>query len=134
MKAIVCLDDNEGMTFAGRRQSRDRVVCADILFLTRGKKLFMNAYSRKIFDENADNIVVCEDFLAQAGKDDFCFVENCPLDGFENEIEELIVYRWNRDYPVGTKIDFNYRELNMVESSEFAGYSHEKITKEIYRK
>ena len=48
MKAIVCLDDNEGMTFAGRRQSRDRVVCADILFLTRGKKLFMNAYSRKI--------------------------------------------------------------------------------------
>ena len=47
MILIVCVDDHNGMMFNHRRQSQDRVLRADILELTGGKKLWMNAYSRK---------------------------------------------------------------------------------------
>ena len=45
MILIVCVDDHNGMMFNHRRQSQDRVLRADILELTDGKKLWMNAYS-----------------------------------------------------------------------------------------
>ena len=52
MIRIVCVDDHNGMMFNHRRQSQDRVLRADILELTGGKKLWMNAYSRKQFAES----------------------------------------------------------------------------------
>lgn len=52
MVLIVCVDDHNGMMFNHRRQSQDRVLRADILELTDGKKLWMNAYSEKQFAES----------------------------------------------------------------------------------
>ena len=49
MIAIVCLDDENGMLFNGRRQSRDRVVTERIALLAAGKKLWMNEYSAGLF-------------------------------------------------------------------------------------
>ena len=46
MILIVCVDDHNGMMFNHRRQSQDRILRADILELTGGKKLWMNAYSK----------------------------------------------------------------------------------------
>lgn len=64
MILIVCVDDHNGMMFNHRRQSQDRVLRADILELTGGKKLWMNAYSRKQFAESdAEKIRVDEMFL-----------------------------------------------------------------------
>ena len=68
MILIVCVDDHNGMMFNHRRQSQDRVLRADILELTDGKKLWMNAYSRKQFAESdAEKILVDETFLDAAG-------------------------------------------------------------------
>ena len=54
----------------------------------------------------------------------------------QDRIEEVIVYKWNRRYPTDTYFDLDLAALGfrLASSEEFAGYSHEKITKETYRK
>ena len=51
MHLIVCVDDRDGMSFCGRRLSRDRELIAHILKLTAGRKLWMSAYSAKMFPD-----------------------------------------------------------------------------------
>ena len=75
MNVIICLDQNNGMLFNNRRQSRDRIVRKNILEYINGAKLYMDEYSFKQFSEDkADNIVVCDNF-SNAEDSDFCFVE-----------------------------------------------------------
>lgn len=51
MIIIVCVDEKNGLMFNSRRQSRDSAVCRDILRECRGKKLYMSAYSGRLFEE-----------------------------------------------------------------------------------
>ena len=82
MILILCVDDRGGLMFNRRRQSQDRILRADILELTDGKNLWMNAYSRKQFAESdAEKILVDETFLDAAGNGEFCFVENADVSG-----------------------------------------------------
>ena len=64
MTGIVCLDQEDGLLFNGRRQSRDRVVTEKILSMTEGKPLWMSAYSRRIFPEDAP-VCVAEDLVGK---------------------------------------------------------------------
>ena len=90
MILIVCVDDHNGMMFNHRRQSQDRVLRADILELTDGKKLWMNAYSKKQFAESdTARIRVNETFLDAAGDGEFCFVENADVSGCVERIGEI---------------------------------------------
>ena len=63
MILIVCTDDDNGMAFANRRQSQDRLLRERLLRLSSGK-LWLNAYSAKQFspEESAD-FIIDEDFL-----------------------------------------------------------------------
>ena len=74
------------------------------------------------------------DFLEQAGEGEYCFVENTGLQAVEAKIEKIIVFWWNRHYPSDRKFDLDLSKWNKVSEEEFAGYSHEKITKEVYEK
>lgn len=146
MKVIVCVDDGNGMLFNKRRQSQDRVLRDDVQKMTAGQKLWMNAYSARQFQEGSQTegnvtgasesaaLIVAEDFLGQAGENDFCFVENEKLLPYSDRITEVVVYRWNRSYPGDFHLDLDLKQWRLVQTTEFAGYSHEKITKEIYRK
>ena len=145
MKVIVCVDDGNGMLFNKRRQSQDRVLRDDVQKMAAGQKLWMNAYSARQFQEGSQtgenfkenlkgNLVVAEDFLEQAGEKDFCFGENEKLLPHRDRIREMVVYRWNRSYPGDFHLDLDLSQWKLVQTTEFAGYSHEKITKEIYRK
>lgn len=137
MNIIVCVDDNLGMTFNRRRQSQDRVLRERILSLARGAVLWMNAYSRKQFAADAvPQPRVDEAFLELAGTGEFCFVENLPLLPYEDKIEQLILYRWNRRYPADRRFDIPLEEhgWTLAETAEFAGSSHEKITEERYHR
>lgn len=146
MKVIVCVDDGNGMLFNKRRQSQDRVLQDDVQKMTAGQKLWMNAYSARQFQEGSQTgenvtgvsetaaLIVAEDFLRQAGENDFCFVENEKLLPYSDRITEVVVYRWNRSYPGDFHLDLDLKQWRLVQTTEFAGYSHEKITKEIYRK
>ena len=131
---IVCMDENQGLLFNGRRQSRDRLVTEDILTLCRGKRLYIAAFSSPLFEENSDAIQTEEKFLSLAEEGAFCFVENQPLRPYLERIEAVIVYRWNRVYPADFYFDLSLDEpgWRCVERREFPGYSHETITREVY--
>ena len=139
MKVIVCVDDGNGMLFNKRRQSQDRVLQDDVQKMTAGQKLWMNAYSARQFQEGSQTgenvtgvsetaaLIVAEDFLRQAGENDFCFVENEKLLPYSDRITEVVVYRWNRSYPGDFHLDLDLKQWRLVQTTEFAGYSHEKI-------
>ena len=133
MILIVCVDDHNGMMFNHRRQSQDRVLRADVLELTAGKTLWMNAYSRKQFTESdAVQIQVDETFLDVAVDGEFCFVENMDVSGCLERVEEIYLYHWNRDYPADMYFPVDLSGWKCAETKEFAGSSHEKITRERY--
>ena len=134
MHIIICIDDNGGMLFNGRRQSQDRILREDILRSADGKRLLMNAYSKKQFGEAGAAILADEQFLDKAEPGDFCFVENLPVAPYMDRVESVTVYKWNRVYPADVYFDISLAApaFRRIESTEFAGYSHERITKEVY--
>lgn len=137
MNIIVCLDDNNGMMFNKRRQSQDKLLRASIKELVKGKTLFMNEYSYKLYkDINNENIIVSENYLDECENDNFCLVENKPLNNYIKKIDNIIIYKWNRIYPSDLYFDIDIKnsQWKLIETEEFQGSSHEKITKEIYRR
>lgn len=135
MRVIVCLDDWNGMLFNRRRQSRDRRVVEDILRELGEKRLLVNGFSAPLFERAGERIRVADDPLAAAGREDVCFVENLPLAPWAAAIERLTVYRWNRVYPADMRLDLALESgWHLVATSDFPGFSHEKITKEIYER
>lgn len=135
MRVIVCLDDRNGMLFNRRRQSRDRRVVEDILRELGEKRLLVNGFSAPLFERAGERIRVEDDPLAAAGREDVCFVENLPLAPWAAAIERLTVYRWNRVYPADMRLDLALESgWHLVAASDFPGFSHEKITKEIYER
>lgn len=135
MRVIVCLDDRNGMLFNRRRQSRDRRVVEDILRELGEKRLLVNGFSAPLFERAGERIRVVDDPLAAAGREEVCFVENLPLAPWAAAIERLTVYRWNRVYPADMRLDLALESgWHLVAASDFPGFSHEKITKEIYER
>lgn len=138
MIVIACVDNNMGMLFNQRRQSQDRALREKILQRCEDHKLWMNAYSYKQFEEQAANkditICVAEDFLTRAGAGDYCFVENADVANCSNEIEQIILYCWNRDYPADFyfTVPVHSKPWRSVSLEDFCGSSHEKITEEVY--
>ena len=51
MIAIVCLDENNGMFFNERRQSKDRYVIRDIVHMVENNTLYINEYSKELFEK-----------------------------------------------------------------------------------
>ena len=135
MNVIVCLDDRQGMMFYNRRQSQDRKLRERILKLCSWNVLWMKAYSYKLYAETANNFIyVDEDFLSKAQKGEFCLVESVLLKPYEEKIEQLIVFWWNRHYPADFYFDLNLKDWKKESEEEFQGFSHDKITEEIYTK
>ena len=120
MIVIVCTEDRGGMLFNNRRVSKDRTVIQKILELSEGKKLWIHPFSEKLFE--------------QEHPENCCVVENQSLKGTEGRIEKLIVFGWNRAYPFDFKLDLDLEQMEKTAEEEFAGYSHEKITRLQYRK
>ena len=135
MNIILCIDNKNGVMFNNRRQSRDRILCEKVVSLLGGGRLFLNSYSYTLFEDFDINVRVYEDCLKVAQKGDFCFVEGKELTGHIPNIEKLIVFKWNRDYPSDKKLDINLSSGWVVaETEDFEGSSHEKITMEVYVK
>ena len=134
MKLIVCLDDKNGMMFNHRRQSRDRVLIADMIQHVKNAPLRTSPYSAPLFGEDAPTLCIVPNPLEGAKENDYCFVENTPLPPNLNGIQELIIYRWNRLYPSDVRFFCDTSAFSLAESLEFVGSSHDKITKEIWKK
>ena len=133
MILIVCIDKKNGMMFNKRRQSQDRVVREKILEHAAGGKLWMSSYSAKQFTEGGE-FIEDEDCVTKAGEGEYCFVEDKDF-SLEN-CEQVILYHWNRQYPGDRffKEDLKANGYRKISETEFAGYSHEKITEQIFVK
>jgi len=128
-----CVDDRYGMLFHHRRQSKDALLRSRLLELSKGKRLWMNAYSAGQFDP-AD-IQVSEDFLQRASGEDVCFVEDRDPNEWLSKCDGLILYSWNRKYPADLFFPEEALEgWTLTHTCEFAGSSHDKITERIYEK
>ena len=135
MHLIVCVDDRMGMSFGGRRQSRDRVLCEDLIRTVEksGAALYLSPYSAPLFEACAC-LRVSERYLEDAGEHDFCFCEReLPL-ACAGGFDSVTLYRWNRHYPSDRKLELDLSRYRLVEATEFVGSSHDKITKEVYVK
>ena len=93
----------------------------------------MSEYSARQFaDCQADNIRVSDHCADQAGAGELWFVE----DGREligaRGAEELVLYRWNRSYPGDVTFPWPLTGWTLMETADFPGTSHEKITEEVY--
>lgn len=134
MNIIVCLDDKNGMLFNKRRQSTDRQLRSQMLSFVEENTLRMNPYSASQFPDLPAAVKVDEEFLCHAAEQDYCFVEDNRWEQYAAEVNDIIVYRWNRVYPADTR--FPAEQLarrKLVSSTDFAGFSHDKITQEVYR-
>lgn len=132
MIVIICIDEQNGMLFNKRRQSRDVVLIEDIIKTVGDKRLLIDSFSESLFADY-DNVYIAENMLEEATNGDYCFVENEDVSAYINKIEKLIIYKWNRLYPS----DFKFNEtlldsFHMESTVDFKGNSHEKITKEVY--
>lgn len=129
-----------GMLFNNRRQSRDRKVIEDIFHMT--DRVWIHPFSETLFQEElqtrvgneVNEIMADEEFLKKAKAGEYCFVENQELMLYSNDIEQIVLYCWNRNYPSDFKLDLDLSKWEPKEVTEFVGNSHEKITKTILEK
>ena len=119
--------------FNRRRQSRDRVLIADLVRHVKENKLWVTPYSAPLFPQDMPRLIVTEDF-STAQKQDYCFVEDTDPAPLWNLAGEVIVYRWHRLYPADVRFTGDLSGFYLSESTEFVGSSHDKITKEVWKK
>lgn len=135
MNVIVCVDNRMGTMFNKRRQSSDRILCEKAVSVLGDARLLLKSYSRPLFEEINCTLIQDENCLSIAQKGDFCFVEGDDLAPFEDKIESLVLFKWNRDYPFDKKLNIDLSKgWKLIQTEEFKGSSHDKITMEIYQK
>lgn len=131
MHLILCIDERDGLSFCGRRLSRDSRVIDHMLSLTEGHTLWVHPYSAKLFSQG--EVKADELFLSKAGQGDYCFAEITPLLHPTQDLESVTLYHWNRAYPATEKFDRKLlQSFRLTLREEFPGNSHETITMERY--
>lgn len=126
------VDDSSGMMFNHRRVSKDSKLCEELLNTVHssGGRLQVRPYSSSIFE---DGVCASDDPWNKAGPNDIVFVEDIDPATIPG-VTEVTLFRWNRKYPSDLKSTFDFSEYRLIETKEFAGSSHEKITKETWEK
>ncbi len=129
MILAVCVDDRMGISFMGKRLSKDKLLREKLLDLSDGK-LRMSIYSGKQFGLG---VQAGEDYLTGASEGDWVFAENDEYLAFADQLEQIVLFKWNRAYPADVYFSFP-GDWTMISSEDFPGNSHETITMEVYRK
>ena len=130
MNLIVCLDTRLGMMFNKRRQCSDRVQAEDMRKLLSGEPLSVSAYTERLLCDSGIKLSVSDNPARTSG---YCFIEDTALPAIE-DVEKLIIYNWGERYPSDKRFTLDISAFRLIESCEFCGSSHEKITREIYVK
>ena len=134
MKLVVCLDENKGIRFFGKRQSQDELQRKNLFKLIGNAKLFLSEYSYDLYKDSKFNFEIIYE-NTEIVEDSVFLYEGEFLDRFLPYVDEIIVYFWNRDYPFDETFDEFLQDCwNEKEVLEFKGKSHEKITRKIFVK
>lgn len=132
MRLFICLDDGNGMAFNSRRQSRDSVMLSDMARLVGDGVLAVSEYSAPLLAGLGLRLSVsCTPYADKAADD--CFIElEPPPPGAR--FSELVLYHWNRRYPADVYFKADMSSFKLCEQSSLTGTSHERITREIWKK
>ena len=117
-----------------RRQSRDRAVAEDIAALSRDR-LIIKPYSERMFTAVGAEFRTSDHPLDDSDASSVIFLERrFRPEKYLSAADRLIIYCWNRDYPRDPvpKLDLAGYGFRLAGESEFAGRSHERITKRIF--
>lgn len=130
MILAVALSENGGMTFNKRRLSRDRELIRNLISLSHGGRLCISEFSRKLFFD-VDSVIVT-DSSDTLSEEDVFFCERAE-DLPRGRVSSVIIYRWNEVYPADVRFNYDMSAYALAESMDFEGYSHKKITREIWK-
>ena len=70
--------------------------------------------------------------MAEA-KEKVLFLEDLPLLPALEQAQKIIVYRFDRTYPADVRLEIP-QSFSLTEYLDFPGFSHDKITREVYVK
>lgn len=129
MIVALCVENRMGLQFAGRRLSKDAQL-RRMLLERSGGKLRMSPYSAKQFESP---VYAGADYLTGASEGEWCFVENDEYLSCAGQIERIVLFHWNRDYPADLFFSFP-GQWHLTGTEDFPGKSHEKITMEVYER
>ena len=133
MKLIVCTDLDNGMLFNNRRQSKDKYLIEHICNLVSNEKLWITSFSEDLFEDKNYNLFENNE-VKNIGENDYVFIENISAKDLENDVNEIILFNWNRKYPADFYFDICLDDWILESELDMEGYSHEKITKKIYKR
>ena len=131
MTLIFCIDNNFGLMFNKRRQSRDSAVLEDIKQYSDNDTIYISAYSEKLFNENGISYTICDNFNSVDG---ICFIEDKYSPDLLALADEVLLYHWGKVYPADVRFDVDLlnADFTLTETSVFKGTSHNEIKKERY--
>ncbi len=129
LTVYVCLDDRNGMSFNGRRQSRDSKVFEDIGRELRGE-LLIDPFSEALIGRSGLPYRVLEGPLPEEGQ--FFLEMRSPQEALA--AERIVIYRWGRHYPADRRWDLALEEygFSLMSQTAFQGTSHEEIGKDVF--
>lgn len=132
MIIIACVDKQNGMSFYGRRQTKDRVVQGRILQDAYPGKVTMSRHCAAGFPEKCRPHIICRDDPMEVG-DGYCMIETEKASSSASRIEKVILYRWDTVYPADVYFDLPLDNGWELESETyFDGYSHPDVRREVY--
>ncbi len=135
MNICVCVDDSMGMSFFGRRQSRDKALIEKLLSHTEYDRILVSPYSAPLFAEFCDERVCLLENCGEPTESDMHFIELDSLPEAD-AIDRILIYRWNRKYPSDKKLSISPADcgFTLTSSVDFVGNSHDNITEEVWTK
>lgn len=129
MTLILTVENSLGLSFNNRRLSKDEEIIKNISKLCQNNKLYLDEYSKKLFKYK--NVKIVKLYNTNFQKDDYVFCER-EIPKNLSSPKKLILYKFNRDYPFDNAIDIDMTNFQLIDTFDFKGKSHEKITREIY--
>ena len=131
MKIAVCVAENGGITFNGRRVSRDKKILEDMISLFGRVEVGESAFGMFERAGLAEGASVC----AEENPDGALFIEKDPAE-YYGRAGTAVIYRFNVNYPADVYMTSSPADngFTLVSVTEFAGETHEKITREVYSK
>lgn len=125
---VLCIDDKNGLGFNNRRQSRDCVLIDRLLKMLPDKTINIKSFSSPLFEEYSDRVNISEDLPDKLKNGEVFFSENLDPAPYKDSIEKLILFKWNRVYPSDKKMTLDLSDFSLINSEDFIGNSHDRIT------
>lgn len=130
VSTVFCIGSNGALSFNNRRVSWDREILSDLKEVLKGYKIFVPENRRGDFGDIAERLPI-EGVSHDRLKFDGVFFIEKDIDFWVKASDTMIVYNYNVEYPGDVFLDIP-RKAVLVNSVEFKGNSHDRITRNNY--